>query len=70
MTNKEKIINIIDNYQDIINNVHEKADRNIELYNYTIRLSNGIELLNDVLLNMDEITDIEKDKIIEKFKFL
>lgn len=69
MTNKEKIINKVLKYKDIIQHVKENQHtENNELYRYTTGLIQGLEFLTDMLIELDNITDVEKDKMIDNIK--
>lgn len=69
MTNKEKIINKVLKYKDIIQHVKENQHtENNELYRYTTGLIQGLEFLTDILIELDNITDVEKDKMIDNIK--
>lgn len=70
MTNKEKIINKVLEYKDIIQHVKENQHiENNELYRYTTGLIQGLEFLTDMLIELDNINDVEMEKMIDNIKF-
>lgn len=69
MTNKEKIINKVLEYKGIIQHVKDnQRTENNELYRYTTGLIQGLEFLTDMLIELDNINDVEKDKMIDNIR--